>query len=117
MTPQESKCESEFQFSIDDEPDAISPRYKGLLHLFECRYDPETQFWFGVAEVNCSYADVTEIQGRGRLTDFSVTVFLSDGRVGAGRLLNRHYVEDQMSRHAKMALIGWTALSLPGERT
>jgi hypothetical protein len=117
MRQSDSKLECNFIFCSGNSSKVESRKYSGLFHLFECRYDSETFFWFGVAEVNCRSEDIIAIQERGLPTDFSVTVFLSDGRIGGCRLLNSHFEGCETSQHTAMALIGWTELSLPSEST
>ena len=91
--PTSSKVDGEVVFMTGTTTRSVVARYPAIIHLFEHQYDPETAFWYGVAEVACTYHDIDRDSrtagvldpGEGLLhnpQEFPLRIELSDGRWG-----------------------------------
>ena len=55
----ESKCDASFYFMCDRLKKVASGPHPAVVHLFEHHYDPQTDFWYGVADVGCTLEQLT----------------------------------------------------------
>lgn len=113
MDIRKSRVDCTFQFMVDDRPETQTEGFDGILDLFEHQYDEKTHFWYGVAEISCTYEEFDSVMRKGRPTEFGINIRLPDGRVGSGRHLTSYFRSDRQSEYTRVALIGWTALTVP----
>ncbi len=113
MEHRESKLDCKFEFWVDSKPQTLTKQFDGVLHLYEHQYDDDTYFWYGVADICCTYNDFNALKQVGMPTEFAINVRLSDGRVGASRDINSRFESNLESQSTKVALIGFTSLALP----
>jgi len=99
-----SKVDCKFWFVVKGKP---SDMYLGQIHLFEHQYDPKTQFWYGVADVSCSFDDIGEIFGNGGEDDFGLSITLEDGRKGMAKAIGSGQMQGS---YFHVAVFGWTKL-------
>ena len=107
----ESKQEAIFEFCIDDQPEPHAGPFDGVIHLFGHTYNEKVLFWYGVAQVNCSYVDTEKVMVAGKPTDFRIVVQLRDGRRGMAREIHAHF-EGVKAGYTEIAMIGWTPLAV-----
>jgi hypothetical protein len=111
----ESKVPCSAFFSVV--PSHRSKSFDGLLHLFECHYDDRIGgFWFGVAELACSFDEFKAATTHpGEPQEIRIHVALDDGRTGDAKFLLAHSVTDRDGRHVmRVKLFGESNLITPG---
>jgi hypothetical protein len=107
---QEQKIECVIRFVFDHRPDTLSRPYDGVFHLFEHHYRAEFRFWYGVAEIACSQAELFSIVQQGDFADISVQVRFADGRRGRARQIHSSFDYREGAPTTTIAVVGIDSL-------
>src|SRR5882672_8639041 len=88
----------------------VIAKFPALIHLFEHDYDPQTKFWYGVADVSCNVPDIIAAAKRAGMPqppgllydaiDFTLRIEI-EGRFGLAKAMNSHFTADSQSELMK----------------
>ena len=90
--------------------------YAAVVHLFEHEYDSRIFFWYGVAEVACTFLDIDRDARKAGVPDppfgalhnpqcFELRVELQDGRWGIARHMSSTYESSPSDQHTRIAFV------------
>jgi hypothetical protein len=98
------------RFNVRFKPQIELP-FKGILHLFEHEYNRQISFWYGVAQLECTFEDF--IRPGYEAVGKAVIVFLGDRRQGTAECFTTIGHVFEGTTYAWLALSGVSQLCRP----
>jgi hypothetical protein len=99
------------EFDIHCGPKITLPLCKGVIHLFEHKYNRTVTFWYGMAQLECAERDFMEPQKLApSYRDVYLTVRLVDGRQGQAKYWQLEELFENNTRYLWVPLAGISPL-------